>query len=164
MRYLLLLLLIIPSLSFAQSDKSAFRSTKYPLPRFVSLRSNEVFARTGPGKQYPIRFVYERRNLPVEVVLEYEGWRKVKDYDGDEGWIHQSLLSGKRTAIIRGTETISLYRKAKETARQVAKVEAGSIVMIEGCERLWCKLNASGYEGWAHQKYLWGIYDNEEID
>jgi SH3-like domain-containing protein len=134
------------------------------VPRFVSLRSGEVFARTGPGKQYPVRWVYRKKDLPVEIILEYEGWRKIRDRDGGQGWVHQTLLSGKRTAIIDGEENITIYRHPRSDARAAAAVEPSAIVEIEACDNAWCNINAAGYEGWILRKYLWGVYQNENFE
>ena len=82
----------------SQKESKAFRSTEYPLPRFVSLRSDEVYVRTGPGQKYPVQWIFRKKDVPVEIILEYDVWRKVKDYDGHEGWVHKTLLSGKRTS------------------------------------------------------------------
>lgn len=148
----------------AQEGRTAFRTTNYPLPRFVSLGSAEVYARTGPGKQYPIRYSYKRRHLPVEITLEYESWRKIRDFDGDEGWVHTSLISGNRTALIKGTENLALYRSPRNDARKSAYVEPKTIVAISKCNGQWCEVNAAGYQGWIEQKYLWGVYENEKFD
>src|SRR5258708_28049028 len=73
-----------------------------PLPRYLSLRSDEVNLRTGPGVRYPVDWVLQRRNMPVEVLAEFENWRKIRDWQGTEGWVHQSMLSGRRYAIVTG--------------------------------------------------------------
>lgn len=150
--------------AYAQNSKDAFRSTKLPLPRFVSLRADEVFARTGPGKKYPIRYVYENRGLPVEIILEFENWRKIKDFEGDEAWVHQTLLSGKRTALIKGTEPVSLYRKPDIDSRKAAVLQPQSRLRLESCDGIWCEANAAGYDGWVRQKFLWGVYEKEIFD
>jgi SH3-like domain-containing protein len=72
------------------------------LPRFVSLRASEVNLRTGPGIRYPIEWVFKRRDLPVEVVDEFESWRRIRDWEGTLGWVHQSMLRGRRTALVTG--------------------------------------------------------------
>lgn len=160
----LYLCLLTPD-AFAQNSKSAFTSTGFPVPRFVSLRAAETYARTGPGKQYPIRYVYHRKNLPVEVVLEYEAWRKIRDQNGDEGWVHQSLLSGKRTGLVQAKDKIRLLRKPKDGAQAMADLEPGALVTIDKCVKgNWCKIEAVGYKGWLPRKNLWGIYENEFFD
>lgn len=162
MRILILIFLLLPSFSYAQTSKDAFRSTPYPLPRFVSLRSSEVFARTGPGKQYPIRYVYKRKNLPVEITLEYESWRKIRDSQGAEGWVHKSLLSGKRTAIVQQDGYI--VKSPKAQASKKAALESGVIMLVEECKKSWCKVRTGSYHGWIPQTQLWGVYPAERID
>ncbi len=149
----------------AQNSKDAFTSTGYPVPRFVSIRSGEAYARTGPGKQYPIRYVYQRKNLPVEIVLEYEGWRKIRDQKGEESWVHNSLLSGKRTGLIKSKVNVKIMRAPESDSKTMAEIESGAIVEIEECLKgNWCKINAAGYKGWIMRKNLWGIYQNEFFD
>ena len=70
------------------------------LPRFVSLRASEVNMRTGPGTRYPIAWVYKQRNLPVEIVDEFDTWRRIRDWEGSEGWVHQSMLHGRRSIMV----------------------------------------------------------------
>jgi SH3-like domain-containing protein len=94
------------------------------LPRFVSLRSDEVNLRTGPGVRYPVDWVLQRKYMPVEVLAEFENWRKVRDWQGTEGWVHQSNLSGRRYAIITG-EVRSIRRLPETGAPTVARLEAG---------------------------------------
>ncbi len=150
--------------ALAEDAPPAFRSTPYPIPRFVSLSSEKVYVRSGPGSRYPVKWVYKRNGLPVEVILEYEAWRKIKDIDGDEGWVHQSLTSGHRTGIIKGESAISLYQKPKDTARKNATLEPLVLVDISKCEEAWCKIEISGYKGWVERKYLWGVYESENFD
>src|SRR5579862_3380664 len=73
-----------------------------PLPRFASLRSDEVNLRSGPGVRYPVDWIYTRRDLPVEVIAEFDTWRKIRDWQGTEGWVHQSFLSARRMVVVTG--------------------------------------------------------------
>src|SRR5690606_13563935 len=84
-----LLLFTMTNVAYAQGDP--FHSSPYPIPRFVSLASDEVNVRTGQGPKYPVKWVYTTKNRPVEVILEYDAWRKVKDMDGEQGWVHGTL-------------------------------------------------------------------------
>lgn len=147
---------------------SAFVSTGFAVPRFVSLRVGKVYARTGPGKQYPIRYVYQRKGLPVEIILEYEGWRKIRDHEGGEGWVHQTLLTGRRTAFVQGDkagESLTIRKRPKEASRPMARIENHAMVSIEKCPKGdWCYIKAAGYKGWVMRKNLWGVYENEFFD
>ncbi len=147
-----------------RSASNPFEVTGLPLPRFASLGSERVFMRTGPGKQYPTTWEYQREGLPVEIVMEFELWRKIKDSEGVEGWVHKSLLSGKRMGIIRGEQPVDMHRKAEDGAQIVARAEPKAIIKIEECRGLWCRVSASGYGGWMERKYIWGVYPSEEFN
>jgi len=133
-----------------------------PLPRFVSLRSDTVYVRAGPGMRYPVKWVYQRRNYPLQVVQEFDTWRKIKDADGEEGWVHQSLLSGNRHVLIQSTEPLTIYKKPDDGARAVAQIEGGVVAKLNECEDNWCEVSVSGYEGWLLKTHLWGVYEHEE--
>ncbi len=173
MRFLILISVLFLSLpAFAQEEGAApdqnpqdvFRTTGLPIPRFVSLRSDRVFVRSGPALRYPIKWIFQKNALPVEVVQEFDTWRKIRDMDGDEGWVHQSLLSGKRSAIVQGKEQALLYRNATGQERIVARLESGVVVEALRCMSLRCEVNAGGYRGWVERKFLWGIYAEEKFD
>ena len=133
-----------------------------PLPRFVSLRAPEANLRTGPGVRYPIEWVYSRRGLPLEIVDEFDTWRRVRDWQGSEGWIHQSMLSGERNALIVGRER--LMRRAPETdAPGVARLEAGVVARLEVCNGSWCEVDAGDYEGWLRREEIFGVYPDETL-
>lgn len=146
----------------------AFHTTPFPLPRFVSLSQDEVFVRAGPGQQYPIQWVYTRRDYPVEVVLEFGNWRKIKDIEGEEGWVFHALLSGKRTGIIVGGHLVSAYYKSSRNednaSRVVARLEPFVVVTLDECRPYWCEIETSGYRGWVQRKYIWGVYEDEFFD
>jgi SH3-like domain-containing protein len=142
----------------------AFHVTKLPLPRFVSITTKEGYVRTGPGLRYPIKWIYKREGIPLEIILEYEVWRKIRDYDGQTGWIHQTLLSGKRTGVIMGKENINIFQKPRVDSRLAAKVQPGAIIDLDACITGWCKVKAGGYSGWAERKNIWGIYESEDFD
>ncbi len=158
------------SSAFAQeSVPDAFRSTGYPVPRFVSLRSNEVFARTGPGTKYPVQWVYRKSGLPVEITLEFENWRKIRDIKGDEGWVHHSLLSGRRTAIIQkpeegGGESAAVYKSRSRESPMIGRIMPDVVVTLEECAAEWCEVEAGKIHGWIERKFIWGIYPQENFD
>jgi SH3-like domain-containing protein len=137
-------------------------SEALPIPRYVSLRSDEVNIRTGPGVQYPIEWVFTRRSMPVEVVEQFEHWRKIRDIEGTTGWVHQSMLSGKRFAIVTG-EVRSLRRKPEQEAAEAARLEPGVIGQILECEGRFCRIEAGGIKGWLARSEFWGVYPNETV-
>lgn len=139
-----------------------------PLPRFVSLKSGRVNARIGPGVNYAVDWLYLKPGLPMEIIQEYDNWRKVRDPDGAESWINQALLSGKRTAVAapwqRGKDAqINLLDEPEENARAVAVIEPGVIGKINQCNGDWCQMTFAGHTGWISQAVIWGAYPGEAI-
>lgn len=130
--------------------------TGRPLPRFASLRADEVNMRTGPGLRYPIEWVYRRRNLPVEIVDEFETWRRVRDWEGTVGWVHQSMLHGLRTVRVQ-EKTRTLRREPAAGAAPVARAEAGVIAILDTCADGWCRLEFDGLGGWVRRDALYGV-------
>jgi SH3-like domain-containing protein len=157
---LLGLFVLFPLVSVAQETGPV---TDLPMPRFVSLKSNEINMRRGPGLQYPIDWVYRRKHLPVEVVAEFENWRKIKDWEGETGWVYHSLLSGRRTVRVM-TETTALKEKADNGSETVAWLERGVLGLIESCSGTWCLVNVQGHKGYLSSPGLYGRYKDEEIE
>jgi SH3-like domain-containing protein len=139
-----------------------------PLPRFVSLKSGRVNSRIGPGVNYPVDWMYLKPGLPMEILQEFDNWRKVRDPDGAEGWINQSLLSGKRTGIAapwqKGKDAqIKLLDEPEADADAVALLEPGVIGKIKQCNGEWCQMIFDGHTGWIRQAQVWGAYPGEMI-
>jgi len=134
-----------------------------PVPRFVSLSTDKAFVRTGPAPRYPIKWVYRKSGLPLEVTQEFDVWRKVRDIDGEEGWINKALLSSRRSVIVQGDGPIDLFSDSGEKGRLIARMEPGVIAQIQACAAARCKVSAGGYSGWTERKNLWGVYPQEEI-
>jgi SH3-like domain-containing protein len=137
----------------------------------VSLRTNPVNLRAGPGVRYPVEWVYVRRGLPVEVTAESDVWRRVRDVDGTEGWVHQTMLSGRRAAVIRaatgGSQSLAPLRTASaEPAVTVAQLEPGVVVTVQRCPAgaAGCRVEVAGQQGWLDRARLWGVYPDEIID
>ncbi|MBI3453642.1 MAG: SH3 domain-containing protein [Rhodospirillales bacterium] len=132
------------------------------LPRYVSLRADEVNLRTGPGVRYPVEWVVQRKNMPVEVIAEFENWRKVRDWQGTEGWVHQSMLSSRRYMLIVG-EVRSLRRRPEAGSPLVAKIEPGVVGQVFECKEIWCRVEAGGFKGWLARHEFWGVYPSETV-
>jgi len=142
------------SASFEAPDVG--RETNLPLPRYVSLKAQKANVRRGPSLTYRIDWVYQLRNMPLQITAEYGHWRRVIDSDDQGGWVHYVLLSGERTVIVE-IDLLALRIKPSETARVKAKLEQNVIAQLEDCQGAWCELNAGGYSGWAHKSALWGV-------
>lgn len=133
-----------------------------PLPRFVSLASGEVNVRSGPGKDYPIRWVFTRSGLPVQVTDEADGWRKIIDFEGGEGWIHSSLLTSDRTVIV--TEEIrDLRRSPSLESIAILQLEPGVVGELVSCERWFCMISVNDKRGWLLRDEFWGVLEGEDI-
>ncbi|WP_413204699.1 SH3 domain-containing protein [Rhodospirillum sp. A1_3_36] len=136
-----------------------------PLPRFVSLRANQVNMRSGPGKRYPVVWIYQKRGLPVEVVAEYDTWRKIRDPEGSEGWVHRNMLSGQRTLIAMGGPRLVRADPSPESAA-VAQVNPGVLGKLLNCPSTldYCRVDIGGYLGWLPRDAFWGVYKGEFVE
>ena len=122
---------------------------------FLSLKKNEVNERVGPSKDYPIKFTYKKKYLPLQILDKFENWKKIKDFENNSGWIHTSLLSKKKSAINIKNNSI-LYKKPTIFSEPIAKLETGRLVLIKKCKVKWCKITSEKYTGWIKKNYLWG--------
>jgi len=129
--------------------------TGLPLPRFASLKSDEVNMRAGPGQKYPVKWTYRREDYPVKIINEYQQWRQVEDAEGVTGWMHKTVLSGRRTGLIAQDETL-LLKKPIDNADTIAKLMKGVIVDIENCRPDWCEIEIGKKDGWVPASLLWG--------
>ncbi len=157
-----------PVPSLAQDNPSGL-----PLPRFVTTRSNPINVRVGPGTKYEVAWNYLVSGVPVEIIQEFDTWRKIRDADGEEGWIHQNLLSGNRAGyaqplLANGDVLMRANRSAESAPR--AHLKAGVRVSVSECDGQWCQVSAghpgerASYNGWVKQEELWGVYPNEVFD
>lgn len=141
-----------------------------PVPRFVSLKSQNVNMRVGPGKEFQVAWKFVKKGLPIEIIQEYENWRKVRDPEGSEGWILHSLLSGKRTVIVNPGEIdkasgiVSMYADTNTDETLVARLEAGVVGQVISCEEDWCEISIDGVDGHVEKRKLWGVYPDELIE
>jgi len=131
-------------------------------PRFESLRANKVDLRTGPGQQYPIQWVYQRRDLPVEVLYAREHWRQIRDWEGSVGWVHEKMLWPHREAIVTGAVR-ALRVSPQPNASVVARAEPGVIGKIDQCQGGWCRIEAGEYAGWVTRGEIFGVEANETV-
>lgn len=134
------------------------------LPRFVSLKSNEINMRTGPGERFPIDWIYQEKNYPVEIIDEFEFWRQIREYDGTTGWVHRIMLSSARYALI--LQDCKIYAKPNTTAQVVGLIQKNALGRIVRCPKQsdFCLVDFQTVKGWLKKEYFWGIYPNEVID
>ncbi len=141
--------------------------TGLPVPRFVSLKSDRINVRSGPSRDQDVRWVYTRARMPVEITAEFENWRRIRDWQGAEGWVYHSLLSGKRTAVVvptLKTDLVPLYSRPAATSRVVARLQGGVLGSLVSCTGTWCEFSGKGFDGWIMQVRLWGAYPNEKVE
>lgn len=150
-----------------------------PLPRFASLGSSKINVRVGPGQKYEVSWIFVQNGLPIEIIQEFDAWRKVRDSEGAEGWIHKTLLSGRRTALVTPwlDETVSgtpIYARADPAAPRRAILQPKVLVSVDNCDNNWCKVTgrykpdetvdqSDNFSGWINQVALWGVYQGEKV-
>ena len=147
--YLIILVLFFSILFFIS------RSFANESINFLSLKNNEVNLRQGPSFEYPIKFIYKKKYLPVEILDESETWRKIRDFEHNSGWIHISQLSKKKSAINTKNNSV-LYKKSTIYSKPIATLEIGRLVLIEKCKVKWCKITTGNFKGWVFKSPLWG--------
>lgn len=143
--------------TWAIADTSAI-----PVPRFVSLKNQEVNLRAGPGYRYPIKWVYKKRHMPVEITEERGTWRKIKDIDGEQGWIHSTQLSGRRSAL--PLKAITAKRFPAQDAPPSFRADKGVVLYLQSCDKQWCNIVCENHGGWIMKNEVWGVYPDEIIE
>ena len=135
--------------------------TGLELPRFVSLKSNDVNLRVGPSINYPIKIKYIEKNLPVEVIDEFDTWRKIKDYDDNIGWLHKSLIKGDRfiLTVTKKENKKNIYNRPNGTI--IGIVNNNNILSLEKCLINWCYISHDHFRGWLSKEFIWGVYKEE---
>jgi len=164
-------LCLTPSLVSA----AAANPSGLPLPRFVTIKAKASNVRVGPGYQYDVAWQYQVGNVPVEIIQEFDVWRKIRDVDGSIGWVHQNMLSGTRAGYVTkdAGDKVGLHTAASDDSGIVAWMGPGFPVKINSCEKGWCAVVAtdhpasgapSNYAGYLPETDLWGVYQGENFD
>jgi SH3-like domain-containing protein len=144
-------------------------SSGLPVPRFVSLKSERVNVRSGPNRDNQVDWVYMRGGLPVEIIGEYDNWRHIRDWEGSEGWVLHSLLSGKRTALVAAVakkvdDFVAIRSSADLTSAVTARLQSGVLATVKRCDGKWCRIAGHGFDGWIEEERLWGVYPGEKVE
>ncbi|MBE6467176.1 MAG: hypothetical protein E7004_01100 [Alphaproteobacteria bacterium] len=167
-RILAIVLLCMVGVFVAVAQEATVESDKSSdsLPRFVSLRSETVNARSGPGTKYPIDWVYMQKSAPVEIIAEFENWRRIRDWQGSESWVLVQLLSRKRFVKVITPGENNLYAKDNLKSKIIARIEDDVIGEIKKCpaDNTFCLIAFNNFEGWMPRQNLYGIYPDEIID
>lgn len=139
------------------------RGSGLPVPRFAAMRSDDINVRSGPGTRYPIEWVFQRKYMPVEVIAEFDTWRKIRDWQGTTGWVHQSMLVGKRMVVVSARDAV-LLRTPETDAQPVARVQASVVGEVLSCKGPWCRIRFDGQSGWMARNSIWGVFPDETIN
>lgn len=135
---------------------------KLPIPRFVSLKSDDVNVRVGPGTRYSISWVFKRENYPVEIIQEFDQWREIRDHEGAIGWVHKKVLQGKRTIIVTG-DVRTMHHAPDAKSGGILRAEPGVIGQLIECDKSWCRVQIDSRKGWLPKNQFWGAYAKEEF-
>jgi SH3-like domain-containing protein len=152
-----------PAAPSAAAAAAAAENGILKVPRFVSLHSDKVNLRTGPGRQYPIEWVLTRKDMPVEIIAEFEHWRRIREWDGTVGWVQEHMVHGERFAIVKKGDERALYAGPDPASALVARAEPGVIARLDECRGPWCRIDAAGFSGWIQRADIWGAYPDENV-
>lgn len=138
--------------------------TNLELPRFVSLKSNDANLRVGPSINYPIELKYIQKNLPLEIIDEFDVWRKTKDHEGNIGWLHKSLIKGDRFVLIQieSDSDIKIYNRPN--GKEIGLIKKNNILKLNECIVHWCKIKNDNIKGWVSKQNIWGVYSSELLN
>jgi SH3-like domain-containing protein len=136
--------------------------TEATLPYFAALHADKVNLRAGPGDRYPIEWVYVRRDWPVQVIAHFDHWRRVRDWEGTEGWVQEKMITSRRGVIVTGG--IHGLRQGPDLgAALVARAEPGVTARLEECRGDWCRITAGDITGWVQRGEIWGVSATESV-
>ncbi|SMF78492.1 SH3 domain-containing protein [Allosphingosinicella indica] len=137
---------------------------KRKTPYWASISAGKALMRTGPGRNFPATWLYQRADLPIEVIEVYPNWRKIRDPGGTEGWMLVNLLSDTRTAIVQGSGELTMHKKPEAGAPVAYRVQPGVVGRISRCKAGWCRLDVKGKAGFIEARNLYGLKPGEELD
>ena len=155
--------LILINTSFTSAETLG-NETGLKIPRFVSLKASNSNLRIGPGENYPIKLKYIIANTPIEITDEHKDWRKIIDFEGNNGWLHKSLIKGKKFAIVNTPYQEGLQVLNKPKGKNIGKIGKRNILEVKTCLIHWCKIKYKKNTGWVNKINLWGVYEKEIIN
>ncbi len=159
----LLLPLAAPAAAQDAAEPRLGAVTNLPLPRFVTLKTNEGNARRGPGLTHRIDWVFTRDGMPLMITAEYGHWRRVEDSEGVGGWMHYALLSGSRSALITA-DMADLHESPSEDSTIVLRAQKDVVATLLQCTANWCRLRLAGERGWVTKSQIWGVGPDEVLE
>jgi SH3-like domain-containing protein len=138
-------------------------ATGMPVPRWVTVKAGRVNVRRGPTLEQDVLWTYVKSGTPVEVIAEYDAWRRIRDADGQTGWVKGAMLDGKRNVMVTGRVNTAILDAPKADAEAVAFAEPGLVAKLVACTGEWCEISSRGYEGFVARDRLWGVYEDETV-
>ncbi len=145
-KFLIILFFLLLNSSYVFSDEKNY---------FLSLKKNKVYVRYGPGKDYPIKYIYKKKFLPVKVIDKKENFRRIIDHKKNSGWIHRIMLTKPNSLIV--LEEKIVFKNNSKFSEPVVKLEKGRLVTIKKCKLNWCNITTGKYKGWIQKSNVWGI-------
>jgi len=125
---------------------------------FTYMRSSEVNVRAGPNKRYPIKWILKNKGEPGKILSRFENWTKIRDVDGDEGWVHNSMLSKKNHGILLSDKITLLHSGPSGESKPIARLKTGIRFGVQKClKNRWCLISIDGLNGWVHRTKIWGL-------
>lgn len=150
-------------LMFAAAAPTVAQEEKQP-PYWASIASTQAMTHTGPGRNYPGVWLYQRRDLPVRVLKKYQTWRMIQDPGGAEGWMLATMLSDRRTAIVRPGDPRPVYAAPDRSSHVRYLLQSGVVGRIDHCRSGWCRISVGRRRGYIRTADIWGVGDNEVVD
>jgi SH3-like domain-containing protein len=154
----LLLLIAAPEPAAAAGEQSGLK-----VPRFVSLHADRVNLRAGPGSRYPIEWVLTKKDMPVQIIAQFEHWRRIRDWEGTVGWVQERMVTGKRTVVVNKGGVRPLHNQPDPAAPIIARVEPGVIARLAQCRGQWCRVETDDASGWMRRGDVWGVFPDETL-
>lgn len=158
MKFITLIFFLCTSLNLYGKTGSV---TGLDIPRFVSVKSNDANLRVGPSVNYPIKLKYVFQNLPLEIIDEFDVWRKSRDHEGNIGWIHKSLIKGERYLLISDEIDMDINLYSRPKGKIIGLVKKKNILVLISCNLNWCKVGKDSIRGWVLKENIWGVYASE---
>lgn len=154
--------LVVASIATAQQTAEG-QVTGLAVPRFISMKSGSANVRRGPSISNRVDWVLRHRGTPLIVLAEYQDWFRVEDVDGEGGWVHTKLLSPRRTVLVQ-EDLVALRETPSSSARKLARLEAGVVLLLGACQPIWCEASIDGLTGWLPKTGIWGVMPDELIE
>jgi len=155
------LIMSADALSNTNETKVSINGSGLKIPRIVSLKNSLTYMRSGPGKDFPVKYELKQKGYPMKVIAEFNNWRKVITFNKISGWVHTQLLSSFRTGLI--TKTTFLKTMPSGSSNSIAKLLPNLLINVKRCNEAWCKieiLKKKQFAGWVLKTNIWGSTRN----